>query len=126
MLARMCSQPRFEWFNLACLHLLSDAGFVGQKLKETLLKTGSLDAVDACASQLRSLAVKEKNVEKPVTKKMLAEIYHWDEFSGCKQRSIMIGMHGRHTWQAFMAFMAGMYGRHSRQAYVTGMHGRHT
>lgn len=58
--------------------------FQGQKLKEALIKTGSLSEVDACASQLRSHAVKEKNVEKPVTKKMLAEVYHWDESFDCK------------------------------------------
>lgn len=59
----------------------------GQKLKEAWLKSGSLDAVDACATQLRSHAVKEKNVEKPVTKKMLAEVYHWDENFGCKRKT---------------------------------------
>ena len=123
MLACMCLKPGFGWFSLACLYLLSDSGFGGQKLKETLLKTGSLDEVDACASQLRSHAVKEKNVEKPVTKKMLAEVYHWDEFLGCKHRSCMIGMRGRHAWQACMA---GMHGRHTWQACMAGMHGRHT
>ena len=49
-------------------------------MKEVLIATGSLQEVTATAKQLFSKSVTDTSKEKPVTKKMLKEQYHWDEF----------------------------------------------
>ena len=51
----------------------------GTKMKETFLKTGSFDEVEATVRQMRSRKVTDTDTEKPVTKKMLKEQYFWDE-----------------------------------------------
>lgn len=48
-------------------------------MKDTFLKTGSFDEVDATVKQLRSNKVKDEDLEKPVTKFMLKEVWKWDE-----------------------------------------------
>ena len=48
-------------------------------MKEVWLKTGSFDEVEAMVKRIRSQKVKDTDKEKPVTKKMLKEIWHWDE-----------------------------------------------
>ena len=48
-------------------------------MKETLLKTGSLQEVDIVVQRMSSQSVKDQDTEKPVTKHMLKEIYKWDE-----------------------------------------------
>ena len=48
-------------------------------MKEVLISTGSLQEVTAVAKQLYSKSVTD-TTKKPVTKKMLKEQYHWDEF----------------------------------------------
>lgn len=48
-------------------------------MKETFLKTGSFDEVEAIVKQLRSNKVQDQDTEKPVTKHMLKEVWKWDE-----------------------------------------------
>ena len=55
------------------------AGLQGAKMKETFLKTGSLQEVDIVVQRMSNQSVKDEDTEKPVTKLMLKEIYKWDE-----------------------------------------------
>ena len=48
-------------------------------MKETFLKTGSLQEVDIVVQRMSNQSVKDQDTEKPVTKLMLKEIYKWDE-----------------------------------------------
>ena len=48
-------------------------------MKETFLKTGSLQEVDIVVQRMSNQSVKDEDTEKPVTKLMLKEIYKWDE-----------------------------------------------
>lgn len=48
-------------------------------MKETFLRTGSFEEVQATVQQIRSRSVKDQDTEKPVTKLMLKETWKWDE-----------------------------------------------
>ena len=48
-------------------------------MKLAFIRTGSLKEVDMVAEQIRKKQVKAIDVEKPVTRQMLAEIYKWDQ-----------------------------------------------
>lgn len=50
-----------------------------QKMKEQLVATGNLQACDAVAKQLSRKSVTDTTKEKPVTKQMLKEMWHWDD-----------------------------------------------
>lgn len=60
-------------------HCMCAKQISGAKMKETFLKTGSFDEVEATVRQIRSRKVTDTDTEKPVTKKMLKEQYFWDE-----------------------------------------------
>ena len=53
-------------------------------MKEALVATGSLKECEVVASQLARSSVVDTTKEKPVTKKMLKEVWHWDECLDCK------------------------------------------
>ena len=55
----------------------------GQKLKETLVATGSLTQCEVVAKKMHTRSVTDTTKEKPVTKQMLKEIWHWDESLSC-------------------------------------------
>lgn len=48
-------------------------------MKETWIKTGSFQEVEAVIKHIRSKKVKDDELEKPVTKHMLKEVWKWDE-----------------------------------------------
>lgn len=48
-------------------------------MKEALVKSGSLTECEHVARKLCQESVTDTTREKPVTKQMLKEIYHWDE-----------------------------------------------
>lgn len=48
-------------------------------MKEALVATGSLKQCENVAKQLHRETFTDTTREKPVTKQMLKEIYHWDE-----------------------------------------------
>ena len=52
-------------------------------MKEQLVATGNLQACDAVAKQLSRKSVTDTTKEKPVTKQMLKEMWHWDETLVC-------------------------------------------
>lgn len=60
----------------------------GQKMKEALVASGSLTQCEVVASQLARSSVVDTTKEKPVTKKMLKEVYHWDEYLDGKIRML--------------------------------------
>lgn len=51
-------------------------------MKAKLVETGCMEHVDVVAKQLHSQSLTRSAKEKPVTKKMLAEQWHWDELLG--------------------------------------------
>ena len=77
---RICCLLVSAWFKTLVLQICD----WGQQMKEKLVATGSLDQVDVLAKQLYQKTVTNTSKEKPVTKKMLAEQWHWDEFLGWK------------------------------------------
>ena len=52
-------------------------------MKEKLVQTGNLQECEVVAKQLSRQSQTDTTLEKPVTKQMLKEIWHWDESSGC-------------------------------------------
>ena len=60
-------------------------------MKETLVATGTLKQVDIIARRLYRQSVTVTAQEKPVTKQMLKEIYHWDENLGCIHLDLYVG-----------------------------------
>ncbi len=48
-------------------------------MKETLVATGSLQQCEVIAKQMHLKSMTHTTTEKPVTKQMLKEIWHWDE-----------------------------------------------
>lgn len=52
-------------------------------MKERLIATGDISQVDVVAKQLYRQSTTDTSLEKPVTKQMLKEQYHWDEILGC-------------------------------------------
>lgn len=53
-------------------------------MKEALVASGSLNQCTVVATELARSSVVDTTKEKPVTKKMLKEVYHWDECLDCK------------------------------------------
>lgn len=48
-------------------------------MKEALVATGSLQQCEVIAKQMHVQSTTKTTMEKPVTKQMLKEIWHWDE-----------------------------------------------
>lgn len=79
---------------LSCWTCISIKKMWGQKLKETLVATGSLSECEVVAKRLHTRSVTDTTKEKPVTKQMLKEMWHWDESLNCNIYSWFLSLFG--------------------------------
>lgn len=56
-------------------------------MKDVFIKSGSFDEVQAVVKQIKKDTVKDQDLEKPVTKHILKEVWKWDE---CGPQTYMI------------------------------------